>query len=197
MIRRSSIFNLLLGLSLFSSSCFAAPESWYANFGLGFVNFKHPSEVEQVISAIDSLPGITRSQFAMDLLGVYFPVAPTTAVGFAIDTESDQLSDASGNSLSLNTSLFGFSAMHFLGHEIGEGVFFRGDIGAAKAEVVSQFGNTRTVFASDSGSGILLGVGYGIPISAGARILLSLEFANKNINGYSYGATRTIVSIFW
>jgi len=197
MINKSIFLKMALVLSLFSGQCFADPESWYANFGLGFVKFNHPTEVEQFISSVDALPGIDRSQFAIDLVGIYFPVAPTTAVGFAISSESDKLSDAYGNSLTLNTSMFGVSAMHFLGREIGEGVFFRGAIGSASADVVSVFGNTRTTFASDTGSGFMLGVGYGIPINAGARILLSLNFANKNINGYTYGATRTTCSIFW
>jgi len=183
---------------LFSTQCFADVEPWYINMGLGTVSFDHPAQIESAMSRAASYPGNSRSQLSLDMFGLYFPLAPTTAVGFAITSEADRISnDYYGDSVQLNTYLTGVSAMQYFGEEIGDGLFLRGDIGSAKAAVVYDNGVSTSTSTSDTGNGYLLGVGYGFVLSPGARLLLTLSMTNKSIEGETYKATRTTIGLIW
>ncbi len=87
--------------------------------------------------------------------------------------------DLFGTEMQINQYLLSFSAMHFVGREIGDGFFLRGDAGLAWMAVDSTSGNAE----SDMGVGILLGCGYGIPVTPGTRILLNLNYAIRKVEG--------------
>ena len=87
--------------------------------------------------------------------------------------------------------------MKFFGKEIGDGLFLRGDLGIAKANLtVNTFFGEYTA-ETDTGVGYLLGVGYGIPVSEESRVLLSLNVSNKDIDGENWSAVTFNIGGLW
>lgn len=188
-------------LSLLVFICLLTPktlladiESWYTYWAIGVASHDYPSDLEAVIDAAESIPGVERSQPALDIFGFYWPVNNNTTAGFVISGSGDRLQDRFDDYFQINQYLYGLSGMHFFGKEIGDGFFVRGDIGISKIIYESNFLPDEE---SDNGTGYLLGGGFGVPISSSTRILFSLSHSNKTIEGDSYKSTTLTIGGLW
>jgi len=94
----------------------------------------------------------------------------------------------------INQYLYGVSGMQFFGREIGDGFFVRGDVGLARIVVVD---NVSVAAASDIGFGYLLGAGYALPVSRDSRILFSVNFSDKQVEGDSWKAMTFTIGGLW
>ena len=135
-----------------------------------------------------------RSQGAIDMFGFYWPINNHSIGGFVISGSFDRLQDNFDDYFQINQYLYGASGMHFFGEEIGDGFFLRGDIGFSKSSFQSNF---LADDESDYGSGYLLGVGYGIPISWNTRFLITVTYSNKTIEGDNYASSAITVGGLW
>ncbi|WP_455198055.1 hypothetical protein, partial [Kaarinaea lacus] len=162
-------------------------ENWYIYWALGFASHDYPSEIDNYIDSAESIPGVERSEFAIDMIGFYWPVVNNnTMAGFAISGSGDLLKDKYDDYIQYNQYLFGASGMRFFGKEIGDGFFVRGDVGLASLRTISNF---QADESSDPGIGYLVGVGFGIAVSYDRRIMISVDFANNMIEGDNYKTT--------
>jgi opacity protein-like surface antigen len=185
----------LLSLSmLFPAVASAEVEDWYTYWAIGFADHDYPGELDAVIDIADSLPGVDRTETGYDMLGFYWPYNNNTMMGFVISGSSDRLEDSSGDYIQINQYLYGFSAMHFLGREIGDGFYLRGDAGITKINLDSNFGNDLN---SDNGTGFLFGIGYAWPVSEQSRILLGLNMSSKSVEGDTYNSTTFVIGGLW
>ncbi len=192
--KRFLSLSLFFGLSATSTMASAAVEDWYTYWGFGFSNHTYEEPLDSLVKTVDSFPGVTRSQTAYDLLGFYWPLKNNqTSAGFVISGSADRLDDGLGY-VQINQYLYAGSVMHFFGKEIGDGFFVRGDLGFSKAVVSSSITNP---VGSDTGSGILLGVGYGIPVSEESRVLISLTASTNTIEGHEYHSTAIRIGGLW
>ena len=172
----------------------AEVEDWYTYWSIGGASHTYDEPLDSAVQAADAWPGVSRTETAIDMFGFYWPMQnEKTAVGFVISGSADRLQD-SWDHIQLNQYLYGGSVMHFFGEEIGDGVFLRGDLGFSKLVVDTSVTNPES---SDTGSGILLGVGYGIKVSEGFRVLLSLTASNNNIDGHDYKSTAFRIGGLW
>jgi hypothetical protein len=193
--KRLIVLSLLVWLAATSRLAMAEVESWYTYWGLGFAGHTYEEPLDSLIQAVDSQPGVSRSQVAYDLLGFYWPLRNgKTMAGFVLSGTSDRLEDAFGNYAQINQNLYGGSVMHFFGREIGDGFFLRGDLGLAKATVDSTFTNPVN---SDTGTGVLLGLGYGIAVSEQSRVLITLTASSNHIEGHDYASTALRIGGLW
>jgi hypothetical protein len=127
----------------------------------------------------------------MDVPGIYAPLSDRkTLLGGVINAVGDRY-EVNSRSLQLNAMTIGFSAMHFLTGEIGDGVFLRGDVGIARIQLDAE-GETET---SDAGLGTLIGGGFAFPVSSETRLLLNLNYANRAIEGERYGAVSVNLGV--
>jgi hypothetical protein len=168
-------------------------EDWYAYWAIGVADHHYPGSLDSVLNALESLPGVDRTQLEFDMLGFYWPIKNRTLLGFVISGSADRCADGYGNYMQLNHYLYGLSSMHFFGKSIGDGFYVRGDIGIAKINIDSSFGSAN----SNNGSGILLGVGYGWPISHETRILVGLSTSSYSVESESYSTTSITVGGLW
>ena len=160
------------------------PESWYTYWALGYAKPTYPSELQDLLDAINDLPGVENTAIDIDMLGFYWPVNNhRTAVGFIINGGADRY-EFEGEWFQINQYLYGFSAMHFFEHNIGQGFFARGDLGIAKMNLTSSEGDNES---SDSGWGFLIGGGYGFPITEGTRLMLNGNYSYKKVESEVYG----------
>lgn len=169
-------------------------ENWYSYWAIGLASHNHPSDIKNIIDAAESIPGVERSQGAIDMFGFYWPIDNNTIGGFVISGSFDRLTDRFDDYFQINQYLYGASGMHFFGEEIGDGFFLRGDIGLARSTFQSNFLSNDE---SDFGKGYLFGVGYGIPISWNTRFLISVNYSNKTIEGDNYASTSITVGGLW
>jgi hypothetical protein len=187
---------LLVILLLCPLQTFAAQEDWYTYWSFGFSDNSYPGGWDPVLDAAESQPGIDRTQGAMDIFGFYWPVQDKLNLGFVISGSFDAFS-LPGADVQVNQYLYGASVMKFFGKEIGDGLFLRGDLGIAKANLtVNTFFGEYTA-ETDTGVGYLLGVGYGIPVSEESRVLLSLNVSNKDIDGENWSAVTFNIGGLW
>jgi opacity protein-like surface antigen len=155
-------------------------ESWYTYWGLGYASVTYPTALQAVMETVEQQPGVTRTRVGLDMLGFYWPVNDhRTALGFIINGAGDRL-DVSGNWVQINNYLYAASVMHFMDRTIGDGFFFRGDVGFAKALTQDSQGSS---IGSKTGFGFLLGGGYSIPVTSGTRILINVNYSNRRIEG--------------
>lgn len=157
-------------------------ESWYLNFSFGYADPSYPSQLQQGLDQVAAAG--THVSISLDLPGVYFPLPNRhTVVGGVLNGVGDRY-ELNSQWMQINHFTLGASAMHFVTGEIGDGLFFRGDLGLATIGVEAS-GQSRT---SDQGFGYLLGGGYAFPVSNETRLLLNLNYANRHVEGYDYGA---------
>lgn len=187
---------LLVMLFVFPLQSFAAEEDWYTYWSFGFSDNTYPNELDVLLDTLESLPGVDRTQGAADMFGFYWPVQDRLNLGFVISGTWDSFQTPIGD-MQLNQYLYAASVMKFFGKEIGDGFFVRGDLGFARAvlNVDSSIGSFNS--ESDTGTGLLLGVGYGIPVSEESRVLLSFNVSSRKIGSDSYSAVSFNIGGLW
>ena len=192
---KSRVYSLLFALTaIISAPANADVEDWYAYWGIGFANTTYPEPLDSILDLAESVSD-TRIQLDLDILGFYFPVGVggNTIAGFVINAAADRIED-NGDNLQINLYTYGASVMTFLGSEPGDGLFFRGDFGITKGVVSSSFSSS---VGSDTGTGFLIGTGYGLAITPQHRILFNLNYANRTIESETYKTTSITIGILF
>lgn len=163
----------------------AEPESWYTYWGVGWQGNSYPDGLESTLDGLKDA-GFDSLGVSVDLLGFYWPVGSdsTLIAGVVLNGGGDRYYKGD-DWLQVSTYLVGLSAMKFFGSEAGAGFFLRGDAGLAWYAVSDSEDNSGR---SDMGYGGLVGAGYGIPVSAGTRILLNVNYALRHAEGEDIGS---------
>jgi len=191
------IVIFLFILCALCSSADADVEDWYTYWSFGLASINYPGETGEVFDMVDSLPGVTRMTFTLDMFGFYWPMEnEQTILGFVVNNASDNLSD-DYTTFSINQYLYGFSVMHFFGSEPGDGFLVRGDIGLSRAVMSISGGGFSDSSVSDSGIGFLVGIGYGIVVSEESRVIIGLNVANREIEGDNISTVGVTVGGLW
>jgi hypothetical protein len=157
-------------------------ESWYTYWGIGYSNTIYPNEIEKYLDFLKKYPGVSHVSISLDLLGFYWPRGDKTLIGAIINGWGDRY-ELNNENMQINGYLYSVSIMRFLNNIIGTGPFIRGDIGLSNLAFQSSGFKSES---SDTGFGVLLGVGTGIPISRGTRILFNINYSIRSIKEYSY-----------
>lgn len=190
--------SFLLFLVMLPGDAHAERESWYTYWGLGWSHIEYPGDSD---NNLRDLPGVDSISVSVDTLGFYFPVNEHSnlLVGFIANgaTERFVLSSSFSNSgqsewIEISLLQVGFSMLNFFGNEPGDGFFLRGDLGIAQSAIgtSSKIGVNEK---SEFGMGAILGFGYGVPVSAGTRILFNFNYSYKAIEDENYKITQVSV----
>lgn len=156
----------------------------YFNLGLAAAKTSYENEVQDLLDLVEDLPGVNRTQVGIDL-GLYFPMQTSSLLGFAITGIGDRLDDGSDH-MQLNQYLYALSYRYYPSKMVGKGFFVRGDVGLAKIVLdVSGSGSE----SSDSGMGMLLGVGYSFQIGGGTWFSINVDYTSKSIEDETVGGT--------
>ncbi len=191
-----SISYLILGFfAALSQNVIADTEDWYAYWGLGFSSHQYVEPLDSNINQLESLPGVSRMEIAIDMLGFYWPIdnQSKTIAGFVISGSADRLYD-SVDYIQINQYLYGGSVMHFFGKHAGDGLFLRGDLGISKGAISDSFGNSSR---SDNGRGYLIGIGYAIPTSSESRLMFSITSSRNTIEDDEYRSIAFRIGGLW
>ncbi len=184
---RKTIISTIISLFILSSPSFSqdfqdvTTESWYTYWGVGYSSISYPSELQQMLDFLNEQSGVSNISLQLDLLGIYFHVAPKTIAGVIINGVGDRY-EVEGENFQINQYLYSASAMHYLGDSFGSGPFLRVDVGLAKLAITSSFGSDET---SESGFGLLVGGGWSFDLG-GTRLLLNLNYAHRSVEDESY-----------
>lgn len=163
-------------------------ESWYTYWGLGAAVIRYPSEIQGLLDQLKSI-STSHTSIAMDLFGFYWPLASKqTMMGFVINGVSDHYEVPSGEA-NLDQYLYSFSTMKFFGPNIGSEWFLRGDVGIAKYLVEAKGSGVSLRGSSRSGIGFLVGGGYAWAIGTETRMLLNLNFAQRNAESLKFSTS--------
>ena len=174
MPRMLFILAAVIALSCPSAARASDAESVYLYWGLGYASHTYPDEMH------DSLDELSNLSFALDTFGFYFPQGDRTLVGGIINASADLYYDGPYD-FSFFHYLYGLSAMRFLTHQIGQGLFVRADVGLARTVLYVDEEK-----GSDWGPGFLLGGGYGIPVTSSMRLLANANVSLRRIEGDQY-----------
>ena len=156
-------------------------ESWYTYWGLGYASVSYPTELQSLIDYLKEQDGMDNTSIALDLLGFYFHVAPTTIAGVIINTAGDRFT-YEGEYFQINQYTYGASVIHYPGSSFGSGFFIRADAGLAKLVIQDSEGNSTS---SESGFGFLAGGGWSFDFG-GTRMLLNVNYAIRNVEQEKY-----------
>lgn len=155
-------------------------ESWYHSFTLGVTP---QTEVEGI--KIESDVAI-----ALDFLRFYWRTSRHMILGVGIYGTGlrNEATDSQ-----LNFYLYSAS-MQYYPKSVGDGIFFRADVGIAKGVFVDSAGDYT---ASESGLGALIGAGYAIPISRETSLLLYGAYRIYEIEGLQYRDLSFQIGWLW
>ena len=87
--------------------------------------------------------------------------------------------------MQVNLYTYAARAMHYA-RQVGQGLFGRLDIGLAAANISYDIEGDTEDETSDSGIGMLVGIGYAYPILSGTRIAFNLNYAMRTIEEEAY-----------
>lgn len=171
-------------------------ESWYTYWGLGVAKIKYPTETDESLDSFEAA-GADKTTIALDLFGFYWPLqSKQTMLGFIVNTVSDTY-EMNGVELAVRQYTYSFSTMTFFGPNIGSEWFLRGDIGVAKYQLeVTGLGATVEE-SSKSGLGVLVGGGYAWAIGTETRLLLNLNYANRNVKSEKVSTTALTLGVLF
>ena len=158
-------------------------ENWYMYWALGTSRTTSHGAWSDEMDIMAAYPGYPRTRLSTDIFGFYKTINPNLMVGYVFNSAVDYIGDPVSTH-SMDISLFTHAAsVQYFREEIGNGLFCRGDLGMASANLLIDDNDQGT---SESGLGILVGVGYAHPITSGTRIALDLNYATRNIEGDSW-----------
>jgi len=191
-VKKLLCWSLLL--FIFSASpVHAQKESWYTFWSFGNVKHNYPGDLNDAFEATASLPGVYRVEGVIDILGFYVPLGNKTILGLIVSGSFDRLTDGVVD-FQFNQYLYGASVMHFFGKEPGQGFFFRGDYGVSKIAIQSSGIDNIT---SESGTGYLVGAGYGLAVSEESRLIIGVNYASNTIKNEIFQSTNFIIGGLW
>ena len=188
---------LLLALLLCPLQAFAEEEDWYTYWSFGFSSNSYPGWMDSGLNALEANPNVERVEIAIDMLGFYWPIQEKLILGFVISGTADALTNTLVGNVQVNQHLYGASIMKFFGKETGDGLFLRGDLGFAEYSINNENAFGTFTKTSDTGTGILIGVGYGVPVSEQSRILFSINLHNNDIEGEGFSAVSLNIGGLW
>lgn len=160
-------------------------EKWYTYWGLGSADPTYPSELGASLDLLGALPGVDRTRMSMDLLGFYVPMSSKMLAGVVINGSADRLDDGNEDWMQVNLYTYSASTQYYT-RQIGQGLFGRLDIGLAAANISYDIDGDTEEETSDSGIGMLVGIGYAYPILSGTRITFNFNYAMRTIEEEAY-----------
>ncbi len=162
----------------------------YIDLGLAIAGTNYERETEILFDTLASAPGVDRMEIGVNI-ALYLRTSRTGGVtGFSINGIGDRLDDGVDH-IQLNQYLYSISQRFYIGGVVGQGLFFRGDIGLAKMALDTSFGDAT----SDMGWGLLVGGGYSFTISRGSWMSFSLEYTSKFIEEENVGGVTVGVAL--
>ncbi len=168
-------------------------ESWYTHWGLGYANISYPSPLNRQLEVLAEQDGVSHASVSVDLFGFYWPLSEQTILGGTANAFGDAYA-VDGETLSIGGATIAVSAMHFVMDRIGSGFFVRADAGPSSLRVERSDGFRTVSVDSNTGFGWLAGGGYGLPVSAGTRLLLHVNYASRQIDGETFSNWAISVS---
>jgi opacity protein-like surface antigen len=184
---RKTISSIIISLFILSNITFSqdfqdvSTESWYTYWGLGYSSISYPGELQKVLDYLNDQNGVSNTSLSLDILGIYFHIAPKTIGGVIINGVADRY-EKDGDFIQINQYLYSLSAMHYLGDYFGSGPFLRADVGLANLLVQTSEGSGND---SENGFGILVGGGWSFDFG-GTRLLLNLNYAYRGVEDKTY-----------
>lgn len=176
---------LLFFVAAQSESTESKLESWYTYWGIGAVSLSHPEELADVLDFLEALPGVSRAAISMDLLGFYWPIQDRYLLGGVINGFGDRI-EVDSEGLNIMGITYGLSLHYFPQRHIGQGFFFRSDVGPAFMAVTSDDGTVDET--SEWGLGGLVGAGWSQPITSGTRLTFQVNGSLRQVEGDSWRA---------
>jgi hypothetical protein len=163
---------------LLPSALFAEVESWYVYMGLGYSSTSYSGVMDDYTSAYYMDKNYSLN---WDMVHFYFPVNNNFIIGPALNFVGDSYKDNYYNeTVSIYQYFFGPSCMYFFGKEIGDGFFLRGELGLSRMVISSSDSSETSGSNWGNGYGFLAGIGYGLPVSEGTRLLFTLSYSYKH-----------------
>ncbi len=166
-------------------------ESWYTYWGGGWSNVTYHDE--DLNDALGDVDWDFHIPLNLDLLGFYWPRGEHLLMGFVVNAFGDRY-ELGGDWIQINGYTYSLSVINFLQNRIGQGPFMRLDVGPALLLADTNFFGSET---SDWGWGFLGGVGYGLPITSGTRLLFQLNYGLRRVEGDNTGALNLSLGGMW
>ena len=168
-------------------------ESWYTYWGGGWSNVTYPEELENAFDLLDALPGTSNFALNLDLLGFYWPRSEHQLVGFVANAFGDRY-EWEDEWMQFNGFTYAISTMHFWQSRIGQGPFVRLDVGPS---LYNFQASDRSDVTGDWGLGFIGGVGYGLPVTSGTRLLFQVNYGLRRADGENIGALNLTLGGMW
>jgi hypothetical protein len=177
-------FPICFVLLLINNAAIAEVEDIYVSLSIGYAESNYDAKTQQAVD--DALNQIDPFDIKLSIesLGLYWPVKDKPLIhGFVVTNAEEIILYKRQNEQFIETDIlmsfqyiYSYSAFYFASSTIGEGIFFRGDVGLARAILIPHNGS-KTI--DSIGMGGLVGLGYAIPVSDESRITIGANYSAK------------------
>lgn len=171
-------------------------EAWYLYWGFGAGVAVYPRTAQAIVDRREGAGsgGKPTLATAIDLPGIYFPLPRRNSVAGFAGNLSTKYETSNARYVDLDQYQASVSFMDFRGPQIGEGFFWRADLGASWLRVYQYSSSFEKWFAGFGGLG---GAGYGLALSEGTRALLQALVAYRRFSdGGATTASMTVGLLF-
>ena len=175
-------------------------ENWYFYLALGYSYNLFPAETKDTINLVKEKFNASAIPFALEG-GIYWNLGDNqTILGPSFNIIREAFSK-DGNLLDFATGHLAVSLIHYFISNIGDNLYGRADIGLGFG-TVSRSNEFELVeepqSEEESGTGpiVLLGLGYGLPISSETRLTFSANYIFRHLSGYETGKRKAGDNIF-
>lgn len=193
-----SIVFIALFFSIYAN---AKAESWYMHYSFGAASdVKYGEEYQLVVDSFGE--NYDETKFVSDL-GLYFLSGKSVAWGFASHGVSHTFLDPiTEESINLITGMFGVSFMMFTGSEPGSGLFLRLDAGTGvlmrkEEKITTSMFDTPKLKETQNGTGGMIALGFGVPVSEETRILVSGAYTYVDVRSGPVSFPSFQIGFLW
>ncbi len=172
-------------------------EDWYLYWGFGAGAAVYPRTAQSIVDrreGVGSGGGKPSLATAIDVPGIYFPVPRRNSIAGFAGSVSTKYELSNARYVDLDQYQASVSFMDFRGPQIGEGFYWRADLGASWLRVYEYSSSFKEWYAGFGGLG---GLGYGMALSEGTRVLLQAAVAYRRFpDGGATTASMTVGLLF-
>ena len=150
-------------------------KKWFFSFSTGAASMAYNDDIDEILKLLKDNSEVETTAIDLDL-GIYKSISEKMSLGIAVNMAGDRYS-LNDDWFQINQYLYAVSAITHLNKQF-DGFYLRTDLGLANFVITDSDSNSE---ATDSGYGILVGVGYSFNLFTNFRMAPYANFKYSKV----------------
>jgi hypothetical protein len=173
-------------------------ESTYCLIGLGRTHYELPGRLGPVLEKYRESDSEFGVEVMTDLLMIYRPAGENLLLGGGLRLLQTAQGEETVGSVGVRAIMPSAGSLFFVSNRAGQGLFLRGDLGLSFLKVSGEDVADPVIDGADAsgiGCNIMVGIGFGVPVNPGTRLLAGASTGFQSSAGKTDGFGVTVLSL--